>query len=256
MPRKATAPMPSHTAKTRAAIYLRVSTTEQSLTGFGLAVQRERCRAMATVKDWAIVHEYADEGISGTKDEGARPGLAALLQAADAGQIDAVIVLGLDRLGRKTRIVLDLAERLSSRGVSLLSCKESLDTSTPQGQFVLTMFAALAQLERDTIVERTTSGRNERGKQDGERGGRIPYGYRRSEAGITIDHHAAAVVRRIFAAHGGGASYREIAASLAGLPGPQGGAWGPSSIKTVLDNRAAYDGGQRGASAVCWPAIL
>src|SRR5262245_25772148 len=88
---------------TRAAIYLRVSTEEQASDGYGLAVQRERCRAMATVKGWSIVAEFNDEGISGTKDASGRPGLAALLAAAEAGEIDAVIVLALDRLGRKTR---------------------------------------------------------------------------------------------------------------------------------------------------------
>ncbi len=226
------------------------------MTGFGLAVQRERCRAMATVKDWPNVVEYADEGISGTKDAADRPGLTALLSAVADGNIQAVIVLSLDRLGRKTRIVLDLIEQLTARAVVLVSCKESLDTTTPQGQFVLTMFAALAQLERDTIIERTTAGRNARGKQDGEKGGRLPFGYVRTEQGIEVDQDAAGAVRFLFGLYRQGSySLRDIARVMPGR-GPQGGQWGPSTVAAILSNEAAYHGGQRGDSQVCWPAIL
>jgi len=239
----------------RAAIYVRVSTDDQARDGYGLDVQRERCRAMAVVKDWKIAAEFADEGISGTKDASMRPGLAALLAAITAHEIDAVIVLALDRLGRKTRIILDLVDLIVDADAELVSCKESLDTTTPAGRFVLTIFAALAQLERDNIVERTTSGRNQRGKQDGERGGRLPYGYVRSPAGIVVDADAAEVVRQIVALDRVGASLRQIARALP-LPGPSGGKWHASGVSAVLANVAAYRGGPRGASAVCWPRIL
>lgn len=253
-PRKQNTPAP-RAGKPRVALYIRVSTEEQAITGFGLAVQRDRCRAMAVVKDWSDVVEYADEGISGTKEAADRPGLQALLDAVSQGDVTAVIVLSLDRLGRKTRIVLDLIEHLTKHDVVLVSCKESLDTATPQGQFVLTMFAALAQLERDTIVERTTAGRNARGKQDGEKGGRVPFGYSRTEQGIEVDQAAAVLVRCIFGLKLQGQSLRTIARGLPGS-GPQGGNWGPSSVSAVLANEDAYRGGQRGDSSVRWPAIL
>jgi site-specific DNA recombinase len=239
----------------RAAIYIRVSTEEQASEGYGLAVQRGRCAAMATVKGWSVVAVFADEGISGTKDASERPGLAALLTAAEAGELDAVIVLALDRLGRKTRLVLDLVEQLAAAGVSLVSCKESLDTATPQGQFALTLFAALAQLERDTIVERTTAGRDQRGKVDGEKGGRLPFGYKRTSVEIVVDEDAAALVQRIFAMRAAGATLQAIAAAMPGLS-PRGGRWYPSGVSDILKNETAYRGGTRGDSAVCWPALL
>lgn len=228
------------------------------MTGFGLDVQRARCQAMALVKDWTVVAEYADEGISGTKDAGERPGLAALLAAVDASEVDAVIVLALDRLGRKTRLVLDLIEQFTAAAVVLVSCKESLDTTTPQGQFVLTMFAALAQLERDTIVERTTAGREARAAIDGEKGGRLPFGYVRTEQGITVDELAKILVRTIFECHADRQSLRTIAGNLnqSGFLSPQGGKWHASSVATILANEPTYRGGQRGASNICWPSIL
>ena len=238
------------------AIYIRVSTDEQ-VSGYGLDVQRERCTAMAVAKGWTVQpeHIYCDEGISGTKDASGRPALAHLLASARQGAVQAVIVLALDRLGRKTRIVLDLVDELAGAGVALVSCKESLDTSTPQGQFVLTMFAALAQLERDTIVERTTAGRNARGQRDGDRGGRLPYGYVRGDSGPMIEPEAAQQVREIFTLRSQGLSLRTIADLLIGAP-PYGARWYASSVREVLQNESAYRGNTRGASAVRWPTIL
>lgn len=240
----------------RAAIYLRVSTDEQ-VTGYGLDVQRERCRAQAVAKGWQIVNEYTDEGISGTKDETQRPGLASLLQSAKDGEIDAVIVLALDRLARKTLIVLKLVEKLSDYKVTIVSCKESLDTSTPQGQFVLTMFAAVAQLERDTIVQRTTAGRDVRGALDGEKGGRLPLGYIRDGDVITIDPEWASVVRIVFDMRATKHTLQSIANRLSDIkPIRYGKRWYPSTVKSVLANQPAYYGGLRGQSNARWPRIL
>ena len=245
---------------TRAGIYVRVSTDEQAKDGYGLAVQRERCRAQALATGLAVVAEYADEGISGTLDAAARPGLADMLAAAHLGEIDTVIVLSLDRLGRKTRLVLEIVEALDRAECDLMSVKESLDTSTAQGRFVLTLFAALAELERGVIVERTTAGRNERGKRDGERGGRMPMGYRRVGDGlIEVDAQAAAVVRTIFARRADGWTLQRIADALNAdaVQTPQRGQrWTASTVRAVLQNATAYRGGPRSDSSTRWPSIL
>ena len=160
------------------AIYTRVSTTEQAESGNGLDVQLQRCEAQILAKGWSVFGVYSDDGISGTKAAADRAGLRELLDNACAGLFDAVVFLSLDRIGRNTRIVLDTIEKLTECNVEVVSVKESIDTSTPSGKFVLTIFAALAQLERDNIVERTTDGRNSRGKRDGEKGGKVPVGYK------------------------------------------------------------------------------
>lgn len=240
------------------AFYLRVSTTEQAQEGFGIAAQRAKCAAMLTLKGWPAAVEFSDEGISGTKDESERPGLAGLLAAINTGAVNVVIVAALDRLGRSTALVLRMVERLETGGADLVSCKESLDTSTASGRFVLRMFASLAELERDNIAERTTGGRNERGKIDGEKGGRVPYGYRRNVAGLQVDPQEAQTVRAIFAQHEAGASLRTIAGSLneAGITSARGAQWYASSVREVLGNEAQYRGGLRGESNQPWPVIL
>jgi site-specific DNA recombinase len=157
----------------RAAIYLRVSTEAQANQRYGLDVQLEGCNAHAIANGLTVTAVLEDKGISGTKDESKRPGLAALLAAVESNAVDSVIVLSLDRIGRKTALIMNIVERLTNAGVILISVKENLNTATPMSQFVLAFHARLAQLERDTIVERTTAGRDLRGKQDGEKGGRI-----------------------------------------------------------------------------------
>lgn len=243
---------------TNAAIYTRVSTDDQADNGYGLPVQLEKCRAMAVVKDFEVVATLSDNGISGTKDQTERDGLAQLLQLAEDKAIDVVIVHALDRLGRNTRLVLSIVEKLETLGIDLISCKEALDTTTPTGRFVLRMFASLGELERDNIVERTTSGRDARGKIDGEKGGSVPFGYVRL-TGLVVDNDRADVVKEIFNRSDNlNWSMLKIANWLneQGIKTARGKKWYASSVKVVLGNREKYQGGLRGDSNETWPKIL
>ena len=107
----------------KTAIYLRVSTIDQ-LEGYGLEAQQAICEAMAKVNKWKIAHILKDEGISGAKDESERPALSKLLSLAESGKIQAVIVASLDRIGRKTRLVLELTEKLNAAGIKFVSARE------------------------------------------------------------------------------------------------------------------------------------
>jgi site-specific DNA recombinase len=242
----------------KVAVYLRVSTDEQARSGLGLDDQMRRCQAMAAAKGWPTPAIYADEGLSGTLPAEKRPALKRLLEDVAAGQVQAVIILELSRLARKTRLVLDLVDRLAASGAWLVSCKETLDTTTPQGAFVLTMFASLAQLERDVIAQRTSAALAAHSLRDGESGGRLPYGYVRTADGPRVDAKAAKEVRRIYAWRTAGNTLQWIADKLnsAGVAPPQRGEWWPSSVREVMENETAYRGGLRGASQLRWPVIL
>lgn len=245
----------------KTAIYLRVSTKEQALTGYGLDYQLAKCEAQASLKEWEVYKVYQDKGVSGTaKKIKERLALKAMLKDIENGLIDCVIVYALDRLGRSTKLVLDIVDKITDNNVELLSHKESLDTSTPTGRFVLRMFASLAELERDSIVERTTNGLHQRGKVDGEMGGRLPYGYNRRESGtLTINKKAVPIIRRVFNMRDNKATYQAIADSLTseGVITPYGKqVWGKSSIRTIINNRNKYLGGYRGKSTKKWPKIL
>ena len=122
--------------------YVRVSTKEQN-TG----------RQLEALKAYEIGKIY-EEKISG-KDTN-RPELQAMLEFAREGAI--VYIESISRLARHTLDFLNIVEQLNAKNVSLVSLKESIDTSTPQGKFMLSVFAALSQLERDTIKQRQREG--------------------------------------------------------------------------------------------------
>jgi DNA invertase Pin-like site-specific DNA recombinase len=97
---------------------------------------------------------FSDHGVSGSLAH--RPQLAACLDHLREG--DTLTVWKLDRLGRNTRNVLEVIETLAQRGVGFRSITEGLDTTGAMGTAMLTIMAAFAQLERDTMIERTKAG--------------------------------------------------------------------------------------------------
>lgn|SRR5574337_36143 len=99
---------------------------------------------------------YIDHAVSGSLPACQRPQLSKLLQSAKEG--DTLIVAAIDRLGRNTKDVLDTVEHLLSRKVEIISLREGVDFSTPMGKVVLTILAAMAELERASLIERTRAG--------------------------------------------------------------------------------------------------
>jgi len=141
--------------------YIRVSTQEQN-TG----------RQYELLKERGITPDKVyEEHISGKNTN--RPELKAMLEYVREGDI--VYIESISRLARNTRDFLNIIESLQSKKVELVSLKESIDTSTPTGKFMLSVFAALYQLERENILERQKEGialALEERKKDGSR----PYG--------------------------------------------------------------------------------
>ena len=123
--------------------YARVSRNEQELARQFDALHAAGCTRV-----------FYDKGISGARFD--RPGLTEALNYARAG--DTLTVQALDRLGRSTKGVLELAERLERSGVALRILNLGLDTATPSGKLVLTVIAAIAEMERDQLRERTLDG--------------------------------------------------------------------------------------------------
>ena len=126
--------------------YLRVSTGEQSI-----GAQRHSIEQTHKVETW-----FADEGVSGAVEALQRPEFAELFKFIRKG--DTLIVPAVDRLGRNTIDVLDTVEALQGKGVSIISLREGFDLSTPIGKAMLTMLAAVAELERSNIKTRQMAG--------------------------------------------------------------------------------------------------
>ena len=131
-------------------------------------VQEDVLRQVAIQRGWQVHAVYSDRE-SGTKEN--RPGLGQLMADARRRRFDVVMVFRFDRLSRSVRHFLQVVEELHGAGVGLYSHEQNLDTSTPMGQFTLTMFAALAELERSVLRERVKAGL-EHARRNGTKSGR------------------------------------------------------------------------------------
>ena len=155
--------------------YIRVSTDKQADRGVSLDAQAEKIRAMAVVQGGELIDIIVDGGESAKSLN--RPGMTRLLTLVDSGELQAVIVVKLDRLTRSVKDLCTLLERFERRGVALVSVAESLDTGSAAGRLVLNIMTAVSQWEREAIGERTRDAlSHKRGK--GERVGNLAFGYR------------------------------------------------------------------------------
>lgn len=142
----------------RVGIYCRVSTDLQNIEN-----QLHPLVEYATRRNFVLEGLYSDVGVSGTKT--LRPGLNALMEAARARRIDLVLVQRFDRFARSVSHLIRSLEEFNAIGVEFISLSESVDTSTPMGKMVFTVMAAVAELERNIIVERIQAGLNRARKQ-------------------------------------------------------------------------------------------
>lgn len=220
------------------ALYVRVSTDKQADEGFSLDAQESRLRAYCEAQQWNVCadHIYIDAGISGKSTD--REQFQAMMQAAKDGSVKRIVTMKLDRLARNTKDFLQLVETLQGYGCDLVLIKESFDTSTPQGKFALTMFAAIAELEASTITERVMSGKSQKASNGGYNGSGCPLGYTYADNQFSIDGCAAGTVKDIFKRFVDGATMASIAQRLndSGAPTAKGGAWHTATVRYILQN--------------------
>lgn len=230
-------------AMIRAALYIRVSTEEQAEHGVSIAAQRERLMAYCRVQGWDVAEVYIDDGYSGKDLD--RPAMQRLI--ADAGRrlFDLVLVYKLDRLSRRQKDVLHLLEDVfEPAGVGFRSATESFDTTSAFGKAGLGMMAVFAQLERETIIERTRMGKRQAAIQGRWKGGPVTYGYRYDpdRKQLEISEPEAGTVRDIFRWYADeGLGQQAIADRLnaLGRPSPRNGQrWNQPTIRYILGNPA------------------
>ena len=142
----------------RAALYLRVSTDRQTVEN-----QRQALERIAEHRGWEIVAAYSDKGISGAKGRKDRPEFDRMLNDAQRGLFDVIMVFALDRIGRSLGDLLKTIEHLKECRVDLFIVKfrgdgETLDTTTAGGKLLFHITGAFAEFERDMIVQRVNAG--------------------------------------------------------------------------------------------------
>ncbi|MCA9580614.1 MAG: recombinase family protein [Myxococcales bacterium] len=157
--------------------YVRVSTEQQHAEGFSLAAQREQAEAYTRARNQELLTVF-DDVMSGAVPPERRPGLASALDAVRRGLADTLLVTRLDRLSRSTIETLTLLEEARKGGWTICSIAEDLVSTSPTGEMLVTMLAAVSQLERRMIGERTKAGMAELARQGRARSRWLPFGYR------------------------------------------------------------------------------
>lgn len=161
-------------------IFARVSTNIQDYDR-----QVNELTELATKRDWEVKAVFTEK-VSGAKKNAERTELLNMVSYVETHQIDKVVVTELSRLGRDTLQVLEVIELLNSKGISLFIANYNIETLTPEGkvnpmsQFLITILAEVARMERKTIKERMDSGYNNFRANGGKVGRKA--GYKKSKA--------------------------------------------------------------------------
>jgi DNA invertase Pin-like site-specific DNA recombinase len=224
--------------------YARVSTTKQS-DGWGIAAQLQRLDLYAKGRQqW--LEDYAGDRPDGSRptaaelsawtfddiiiDDGIntrrrRPGLELVRAGIRDNSIGRLVVVRLDRLGRSVRDLVDLSADMDRAGCELVSITEGIDTGTAGGRFLFHILAAVAQLEREMISDRTKAG------MDAARRSGVLLG---RPVAIPLD-----VENTIVALRRDGTSYPKIcqALTVAGIEPPTGYRWHSSTVARVCKRR-------------------
>lgn len=131
-------------------------------------MEQNEARQLKMMKEQNAEKMFIDKASGKNTDRAAFKEMMSFVRSGDM-----VIVESISRIARNTRDLLSIVSELTEKGVEFISLKENIDTTTPQGRFMLTVFGALAELERENILERQREG-IEIAKSEGKYKGRKP----------------------------------------------------------------------------------
>ena len=234
---------PSQTfRKKRCVGYARVSTQEQAEEGYSIDAQIQTIQEYCQRENMECVGVYVDRGKSGKNIKG-RPEMQQLLQDAESGQFDAVVVWKISRVARNLMHLLEIVNVLQKQDIAFYSISEKFQVDTTTGRFMLQIMASVNELERNQIAENVKLGMTKRAFDGGWNGGLI-LGYDNVEdaAGkkvLRINQEEAALIRLIFQEASTGKGYRAIANNLnrTGYKTKQGNPFSTIAVKDILHNQ-------------------
>lgn len=224
-------------------LYPRVS-TEMQVDGYSLEGQKNSLKRFADREEMEIVGVYEDAGKSGKSIEG-RPAFKKMLSDIKNGlEIDYILVYKLSRFGRNAADILNSLEFVQSYGINLICIEEGIDSSQTSGKLLISVLSAVAEIERENIIEQTMNGRREKARQGGWNGGFAPYGYYLENNQLLIEETEAKAIRIIFEKFGnsdiglgGVAKYLNLQ-GIKKIPRQNGKleTWSSHLIRQILDN--------------------
>ena len=223
--------------------YLRVSDDSQ-LDGYGLDSQETAVRSWAQVRQHNLVSVVSDVGVSGATDALDRAGLAEVLHAVLAREVDGILVARLDRLARSLTVQ-EATLGIIWRGGRRVFCADQGevvqdDPDDPTRTALRQVVGGFSELERRLVTKRLKDGRSAKAAKGRKAVGSYAFGYRaggqgRERDAVTHPDEALAV-RVILQLRALGASYRQIATglNLRSVPAKEGGHWHPMTVRAVV----------------------
>jgi site-specific DNA recombinase len=227
---------------TAAVVYLRVSTSEQTESGAGLAAQEDAARRFAAAQGWTVAGVHTDAGVSGAAGLEKRPALLEAISTLTRGGV--LVVAKLDRVSRGEPLAAAMIEAAVTRkGARIVSAAgEGTANDDPTSVLMKRMVQAFAEYERLIIGARTRAALQAK-RRRGERVGQVPYGYILAADGIALEPVAAelAVVEKLRQMRADGHTLRSIADELTrqGITTREGKArWTHSTVASILRRSA------------------
>lgn len=227
---------PTLPKRLRVAAYARVSCDKDTML-HSLAEQVSKySRMIQSNTAWEYAGVYADEGITGTKED--RPEFQRLLADCRAGKIDMIITKSISRFARNTVTLLKTVRELKLLGIDVFFEENKIHSLQAEGEVLLTILSSYAQAESFSASE-NTKWRIRKGFERGEvMNWRFMYGYNITKDSVEIDEAEAAVIREVFGRARDGESFRGICRDLndRGIRGLLGGKWSTAYLYQVLSN--------------------
>ena len=225
----------------KVAVYVRVSTEEQSTEGYSLDAQKDILTDYCIAEGWDISDIYEDDGYSGTNTK--RPAYSKMM--AEMNEWDILLVMKMDRIHRNSRNFMSMMDDLNRNRKMFVSSTESLDTTNALGRFVVDMIQRIAQLESEQIGERTYMGMREKAesmtnteKENRTLGFTPPFGYSLDRGILIAEHDEMDIVKDIFAYYSRGGSMDDIAFQLnrSGTLTRRENPWNVFNLRNILHN--------------------
>ena len=172
-------------------LYCRVSTFNQTSEN-----QLRELRGVAERMGYEIVSEFIDNGISGAKSRKDRPALDEMMKLATQRKFEMVMCWSIDRLGRSLQHLVEILNELQAMKIDLFFMQQGMDTTTPSGRMIFSVFGAIGEFERNLIRERVIAGQ-QRAKASGVHIGRPTKMNDGMKSAIKVMHQNGMSIRQI-----------------------------------------------------------
>lgn len=231
--------------------YLRVSTDNQQESGLGLSDQEQKIIGYCKLYDLELV-KIIKEAASGRSLD--RPGLQEALNMLEKGEAEGLIVAKLDRLTRSVRDMGILLDKYFATKYAFFVVTEKIDTFSASGRLLLRLMASIAEWERETIAERTSSALSQKRKRGERTGGSLCYGWNQVGNKLVENPQEQSVISQIRTLRKDGCTYQGIADRLnaSGIMSKQQKKWDGARVFRLLNkNKMLLSNAFHGAQSDC-----